>query len=77
MYKKHPKVVIEDGGVVATVTCPCGNSFQVKIWGVVYKRDKNGKVLGQVETNQNIKKCKCGKKYIFICIPDIAYKILE
>jgi hypothetical protein len=73
---KLPKMSILDGGVKAKFFCTCGKSFFVNIWGVVYKRDKQGRVLGQVETHDNVKKCKCGRRYIFVVIPDVAYKLL-
>lgn len=73
---KQPKVIILDGGVKAKFICYCGNSLRVDIWGIVYKRDKKGKILGQIETPHNVKKCKCGRKYIFCVVPDVFYKLL-
>lgn len=71
--KRGPKISISDGGVEADVTCSCGEIFHISIWGVVFKRNKRGKILGQQEGVKNRKECKCGRRYSFICIPDIGY----
>lgn len=74
---KQPKVIILDGGVKAKFVCYCGNSLKINIWGIVYKRDKKGKILGQMETSDNIKKCRCGRRYIFVVFPEVGYKLLS
>jgi hypothetical protein len=75
--KKEPKVVITDGGVEADITCFCGNTFHVSVWGAVYERTKEGRVIKPREYTKDTIKCKCGREYIFVPIPDVAYKILN
>jgi len=74
---KKPKIVISDGGVEADITCTCGNTFQISVWGVVYERTKEGEVIKPREYTKDTTKCKCGRKYVFVPIPDVAYKILN
>ncbi len=62
---------------MADFICSCGNKFKVSIWGMVYRRSKKGLVVSARKHCRNIKKCKCGKKYIFVTIPDLAYKELK
>jgi len=71
------KAVITDGGVVAQFTCSCGHSFKVSIWGMVYIYTPKGQIIKPRKFYRNVRKCKCGKKYIFAAIPDIVYKNIE
>jgi hypothetical protein len=70
------KIIIKDGGVEADFICPCGKKIMVSLWGIVYRRDKKGRKIGQQGSPDNLKKCKCGRSYLFICIPDIGWKEL-
>ena len=77
--KKTPEILLTDGGVEADITCICGNTFQISIWGMVYERTKKGEIIKYRDDNdiEPPIKCKCGREYIFVAIPDLAYKILN
>ncbi len=72
----NPKISLIDGGVKAKFTCSCGNCFRVSVWGMTYKYTKQGMIISKRKYTKNIKKCKCGKRYLFVAIPEIAYKLL-
>jgi len=71
------KINIIDGGIRANCTCKCGYTMRVSVWGLVYCRSKKGQVikLRDNKITNNFKKCKCGKIYIFVPLPDIAWKV--
>ncbi len=72
----RPKLLIIDGGVKAKFTCSCGNCFQVSIWGMIYRYTKQGTIISKRKYTRNIKKCKCGKQYLFVTVPEMFYKLL-
>jgi len=66
---------IYDGGVSGLFTCKCGKKMKIEVWGLVWMRDKKGKRLGQkLHDWKNMRKCKCGKKWLFIAMPDVYWK---
>lgn len=74
---KDPKVIIKDGGVIADFICSCGNKIRVSVWGMVYRYSKKGTIISARKYCRNVKKCKCGKIYIFVAIPELMYKELK
>lgn len=77
MSKKEPKITILDGGVTFDFICVCGHKMRVREWGMVYKRTKKGRIISPRFGNKNPRKCKCGREFIFIAIPDVGYKELS
>jgi hypothetical protein len=74
---KKPKIMITDGGVEANVTCVCGKKFKISVWGLRYVRTKKGEIIKPRKHTKDSMKCKCGRDYIFVAIPDVFYKILN
>jgi len=71
------KIVLIDGGVIANFICSCGHTFRVSIWGMRYIYDKKGMIIKPKKYFRNLKKCRCGKRYIFVALPGLAYKELS
>jgi len=77
--KKKPAITLTDGGATFDFKCTCGEVSEVSIWGMIYERTPKGEVIREryEDESPNPWQCKCGKKFLFVAIPDVAYKELK
>jgi hypothetical protein len=71
------KIALKDGGAVFNFTCSCGKISNLSVWGMVYRRTAKGEIISPRKHTKNILKCKCGRRYIFVTLPHVMYKLLR